>query len=68
MLTSRMVKLEGSEETASHETVLLPLVDQPVLLFGDVTEMASAEAAKASRVATERISSVFAKYEERREV
>lgn len=50
------MKFCGSVETAVQETVFWPLVDQPVVLVGDVTWRARAEAAKARRVATARMS------------
>lgn len=56
MLTRTTVKFLGSLETAFQATVFDPLVDQPVELVGWVTEMARAEAAKARRVATARMS------------
>ena len=42
-------------ETAFQETVFWPLVTKPVALVGAVTEMARADAARARRVATARM-------------
>jgi len=47
MFTKRTVKFEGSEDTASQETVWSLLVVHAVVLMGRVTERPATDAARA---------------------